>query len=333
MMNQYKNETAQIHAPAALVERTRSAVRQEEERLRKEQAGRVPEPALAPAPQAAYVDDRAYETKRSLQKWTYPLTVAAAIVLLLSVSVAVKGIRSGDFRGNAKDGAMMTQEAAGGDDTCAGAAEEMYDSVTAETGDIRASGNLTEGADNTEAAGDLAAATEDAEGAGGLTGGTDAAVAADDWTEGTDAIGAAGGLAEEMDHIGATDGAADTEAKEMERGEEAMEQTPAADAAADRAASQKKEAVQSFRHVKDDSVEIEEVDKKPGFCDHADARDVDHEGLTFRVIKEDKGWAAYVEVAGGKAYVIRAEAESLEDFIDQAYKRLVEESVSNESKS
>lgn len=317
MMNQYKNETAQIHAPAALVERTRSAVRQEEERLRKEQAGRVPEPALAPVPQAAYVDDRAYETKRSLQKWTYPLTVAAAVVVLLSVSMAMRGAGSGD---RAVDGAMITQEVAGADET--------WDGTAAETGNIEAAGDLMVGTEDAEAAGDLAVEMGDTEAAGGLTGGMDAAEAADDWTKGTDAIGAAGGLAEEMDHIGATDGAADTEAKEMERGEEAMEQTPVADAAADRAASQKKEAVQSFRHVKDDSVKIEEVNEKPGFCDHADARDVDHEGLTFRVIKEDKGWAAYVEAAGGKAYVIRAEAESLEDFIDQAYKRLVEESAS-----
>lgn len=316
-MNQYKNETAQIHAPAALVEKTRAAVRQEEERLRKEQASRVPEPALAPAPQAAYVDDGAYGTKRSLQKWTYPLTVAAAVVVLLSVSMAMRGAGSGD---RAVDGAMMTQEAAGADET--------WDGTAAETGSIEAAGDLMVGTEDAEAAGDLAVETGDAEAAGGLTGGMDAAEAADDWTEGTAAIGAAGGLAEEMDHIGATDGTADTEAKEMERGEEAMEQTSAADAAADRAASQKKEAVQSFRHVKDDSVEIEEVNEKPGFCDHAAARDVDHEGLTFRVIKEDKGWAAYVEAAGGKAYVIRAEAESLEDFIDQAYKRLVEESAS-----
>lgn len=316
-MNQYKNETAQIHAPAALVEKTRAAVRQEEERLRKEQAGRVLEPTLAPAPQAAYVDDGAYQTKRSLQKWTYPLTVVAAVVVLLSVSMAMKGTRSGN---RAVDGAMMTQEAAGADET--------WDGTAAEAGNIEAAGDLVIGTEDAEAAGDLAIETEDAEAAGGLTGGADAIEAADDWTEGTDGIGAAGSLAEEMNHIGATEGAADMEAKEMERGEEAM-QTPAADYAADRAASQKKEAVQNFWHAEDDSVKIEEVDEKPGFCDHVDARDVDHEGLTFRIIKEDKGWAAYVKAEDGKAYVIRAEDENLEDFIDQAYKKLVEESASN----
>ena len=33
MMDQYKKETAQIHAPAALLEKTKAAVRAEEERI------------------------------------------------------------------------------------------------------------------------------------------------------------------------------------------------------------------------------------------------------------------------------------------------------------
>lgn len=118
MTDQYKKETAQIHAPAALLEKTKAAVRAEEERIRKEQTARVPIPVSGL--QVSYADYVAYQKKSSLRKWTYPLTAAAAVVILFSISMAMKGI--GDSAGDRMaDGAMMAEEStAAKDETFAG---------------------------------------------------------------------------------------------------------------------------------------------------------------------------------------------------------------------
>lgn len=123
MMDQYKKETAQIHAPAALLEKTKAAVRAEEERIRKEQTARVPIPVSGS--QVSYADYVAYQKKSSLRKWTYSLTAAAAVVILFSISMAMKGI--GDSAGDRMaDGAMMAEEStAAEDETFAGMPEEM----------------------------------------------------------------------------------------------------------------------------------------------------------------------------------------------------------------
>ena len=105
MTDQYKKETAQIHAPAALLEKTKAAVRAEEERIRKEQTARVPIPVSGL--QVSYADYVAYQKKSSLRKWTYPLTAAAAVVILFSISMAMKGI--GDSAGDRMaDGALLS---------------------------------------------------------------------------------------------------------------------------------------------------------------------------------------------------------------------------------
>lgn len=136
MMEQYKNETAQVHAPAALIEKTKAAVRQEEERIRREQSAQIPAPA--PAPQVTYEDYASYRKKYSVRKWTYPLTAAAAVVILLSVSMTVKNVLPGGFMGNgaAADGAMEAPAAAeapadeaAADEACA---EEMTEGTASE---------------------------------------------------------------------------------------------------------------------------------------------------------------------------------------------------------
>ena len=119
MMDQYKKETAQIHAPAALLEKTKAAVRAEEERIRKEQTARVSIPVSEP--QVTYADYVACQKKNSLRKWT----AAAAVVILFSVSMAMRGI--GDSTGDRMaDGAMMAEESTAAEDkTFAGMSEEM----------------------------------------------------------------------------------------------------------------------------------------------------------------------------------------------------------------
>ena len=78
VMEQYHKETAQIHAPADLIRRTKEAVREEEQRIARE---RTPQ-TIAERPKRSY--GRVY-------KWALP-TAAAAILCIAIVSAGVAGI-------------------------------------------------------------------------------------------------------------------------------------------------------------------------------------------------------------------------------------------------
>lgn len=106
MMDQYKGqytkETEQIHAPAELIARTKAAMREEEARIRRElevqRAGTeysglsaVSSSGMAP------VGDKADKKEFDVRKWAYPLTAAAALLILVSVSVVMRGFKSGDM--------------------------------------------------------------------------------------------------------------------------------------------------------------------------------------------------------------------------------------------
>ena len=87
-LDQYKNETAQVHAPMDLIERTKAAVREEEERILRERTaqGKISEAAV-------YVDGVKRAKGFAAHKWAYPLTAAAALLILVSVSLTMKGIK------------------------------------------------------------------------------------------------------------------------------------------------------------------------------------------------------------------------------------------------
>ena len=98
---QYKKETEQIHAPADLIAKTKAAMRQEEVRIRRELAvqvagteskglSAVPGPVIIPA------DAKSYTKGFHVCKWAYPLTAAAALLILVSVSMMIRGLKSGD---------------------------------------------------------------------------------------------------------------------------------------------------------------------------------------------------------------------------------------------
>lgn len=70
MMNQYKNETSQIHAPADLIRRTKEAVREEEQRILRETM--QPEPVAKPK--------RSYA---KVYRWALPVAAAAAVCLVM----------------------------------------------------------------------------------------------------------------------------------------------------------------------------------------------------------------------------------------------------------
>lgn len=110
MIDQYKNETSQIHAPADLILKTKQAVREEEMRLEREKAQQG---------QNAHKQTVARQTKRDYgktYKWALPVAAAILFAVLMNVSTLMIGNR---FTKSQSDTASDT--AAGGAD--AGGAE------------------------------------------------------------------------------------------------------------------------------------------------------------------------------------------------------------------
>lgn len=273
MMDQYKNETAQVHAPTALIEKTKAAVREEEERIRRERVIQIP----ALDPQVTYADYATYQKKRSLRKWTYPLTAAAAVVILLSVSLATRGAWTSRFTKNQEtaDGAVMKKEVPAAEEE--DSAEMMESTTTDDT-----AGEMNGAADT----GSMMESAEEME---------------------SDESAMAEMVPEETENSEAP--AADSAGGDMQR-----------DMLQDKDAE--KEEVKPFRSVESGCVRVEAVEKKPDFYDNPEAEDVVYEGLTFRVIKEEEGWAAYVEAADETAYVIRGTSEELDTFLKEGHAEL-----------
>lgn len=70
MMDQYKNETSQIHAPADLIRRTKEAVREEEQRILRE----TMQPESVAKPKRSYA---------KVYRWALPVVAAAAVCLVV----------------------------------------------------------------------------------------------------------------------------------------------------------------------------------------------------------------------------------------------------------
>ena len=82
MMDQYKKETSQIHAPADLIRRTKDAVRQEEQRIAREKqesfAAEKIQSGGTVQPKRSYV---------KVYKWALPIAAAAVCLILLNIGV------------------------------------------------------------------------------------------------------------------------------------------------------------------------------------------------------------------------------------------------------
>lgn len=107
MMDQYKQETSQIYAPADLIRRTKEAMHREELRLQQAQP--------ADRPSGIHVG--------RIYRWALPVAAAAMVLILINVTSGMVGNR---FRKSASDNAPM---AAATDDTAAyeTAEEEAFD--------------------------------------------------------------------------------------------------------------------------------------------------------------------------------------------------------------
>ena len=262
--DQYKKETAQIHAPIDLIERTKAAIREEEKRLSRERE------AQEKVTETICEDEEKCAKRYPVRRWAYPLTAAAALLVLVSVSLTMKGLKD--------DG----PEASGA------AYEESADAGYAESAvlDIPAEEN---------------GGTDEMMEEGGVLEETDEAIFAEVTEGAVCAEPAAGAMAE----------AECEDAEEVEAAKEALER--------------KKEAANvSFADyaVSGDGIMIEEAERKPDFCDLPDTETHVYEGTIFLVRKEENDWIAYVETESKTGYVLRGEAENLEEFLEAGREKL-----------
>ena len=284
---QYRKETAQVHAPMDLIERTKAAVRAEEEQILRERTAQpgMRQPEMA-GPGVTYADYAKYGKTSSIRKWTYPLTAAAALLILVSVSLTMRGLKSGDmapaadtaYSGTAESGAIYEESAEFDAGFAEGVAEATVEMADEEAADMEAAVAETESAAAEAPSEDRAPAINEAQ---------KAMSAADD-----------------------TSGAGESNAakEEAKQNQETAMEDGLADMAADR-----------------DSVTMEKVEKKPAFCDLPDTKTYVYEEETFIVKKENAGWVAYVETENGAGYMFRGDMEDVEEFLEAAYEKLLKE--------
>ncbi len=344
MLDQYNRETSQIHAPADLIQKTKEAMRAEEERLQAEETPRGDSYAIGNSSAHRYAagiskDCEANAAKRRsiffygrLRKWTLPLTVAAALVILVSVSAAMRVVKSGGASSDmaAKDKTEASSPAA--DMTDAGAladealpAEEMPDvSVEAEA---PAEGMPDVSVEAEESAEEMPDVNVEAEAPA---------------EEMSDASAEAGAPAEEMldasveaeESAGAASGGI-TEASESD----AMEASEKADSDDNSAITKNEGAAQASEDAwdaeskmensvvkPDEELTITEVEKKPSVYNSSEAERISYQEVIFYVVSEEDGaYSAYARVNRSR-YVISGKAADREEFLEKAYELLEEES-------
>ena len=287
---QYRKETEQIHAPAELIARTKAAMREEEARIRREfalqGAGTESRGISAVAgPAMVLAGGRNYGKGFNVRKWAYPLTAAAALFILVSVSLMMRGLKSGDM---AMD--MGASETSGGADL---------------DGGMMAAGAAMDFEGTAEMAAAPAAEMEDmSESASAVDN------AASETAEFSESVQETAVEKAELEEARKNEGQrkfSDTE-KNM------AEDTVPAESGA-----------QSGGVAETESITIERVVKKPDFCGRPDTGKHVFEGQTFQVAEEGSGWMAYAETGDGGKYVIRGEAEDLETFLEMGYQKLLEQ--------
>lgn len=287
---QYREETAQVHAPIELIERTKAAVRAEEERILRERTAQpgIRQPEMT-NPRVTYADYAKYGKTSSLRKWTYPLTAAAALLILVSVSLTMRGLKSENapmalspaFDGTVESGAAYEESAefdAGFTEEAAEAAmptESAVEMAEEEGADLERAAGATENAAAEAPSADMAPVINETQ---------KAMSAADDTAD-----------AEESNAI----------KEEEKQNQEADREKLFADMAADK-----------------DSIIMEKVEKKPAFCDLPDTKTYVYEDETFIVRKEKAGWVAYVETENGAGYLFRGEMEDVEEFLEAGYEKM-----------
>lgn len=301
---QYKKEMEQIHAPAALIARTKAAMRAEEARIRREFPAQTAEPKTENMPAvsgqtAVPASDRNDGKRFATRKWAYPLTAAAALLILVSVSLTMKGIKSGNMDSSPAYEEMAVEmesaEMSGGEDLDAGMAAAGAAAVSegaAETADEAFADEAMPAEMDMAASPAAVAEREDL---------SDSVAAADE------------ALSEK------------SEPKESEQGEQQRKLSNAEKSLAEEEAIPADNGAQSGGAVNAENIIIEKVIKRPDFCGDSDTETRVFEGETFWIAKEENEWAAYVEIEDEGQYVIRGEAEDVETFLEAGYQKLIEQ--------
>lgn len=270
MKDQYRKETSQIHAPADLIQKTKQAMVQEEQRLSKKQ--------------------RSFA--RQIYKWALPLTAAAAVLILLSVSTVMRSVKPDSSASGMmaeseyeKDMGMQLSEA----DIAKEAAEE----------DAMLIDESPAGPDRNDMAQDyaMADAAEDA------------------------------AYPEEMNPVQNTESAMLEESAASEKSAASEESETGAGYQDMEAKKDKAEPADGRNREEaagqESAIEITGVEEEPDFYDSPDTESYLYRNLLFWLIQEDEGWTAYVSVRGDK-YVISGAIADREEFLEQAYELLVE---------
>lgn len=155
----YKEETARIHAPQSLIERTKAAVREEERRLLGEavsgeasaragrgleasmQAGKGREVESVPALEVSARAGKRCGWRFVPRRWSYALTAAAALLILTSVSFTLRGLQSGKIgsaggMSGAADADFAAQETAPAEGVAAGGLDSVAADESADAGGV-----------------------------------------------------------------------------------------------------------------------------------------------------------------------------------------------------
>lgn len=189
--NVYREETSQIHAPVDLILKTKQAVAEEEERLRKEiqiASADLSGAGMDGAESAGKKTESGWRKYCGrVPRWFLPVTAAAVFVLVMRVSVVQFSYLLADRRGGA-------DYAASAEDMSGSAWEEgSMEGMSGSAGDAGPAGGIAGSAGDESSAGDIAGSAD----GDGLAGGV---------SESADEDGLAGGIAGSADEAGLAGG-------------------------------------------------------------------------------------------------------------------------------
>lgn len=108
MIDQYKKETSQIHAPADLILKTKQAVREEEKRIQRERVQQK---------QVVQGQNTAGQTKSGYGKvyrWALPVAAAVLFAVLMKVSTMMVGTKFAEPQSGSSANTTTSDTAAGG---------------------------------------------------------------------------------------------------------------------------------------------------------------------------------------------------------------------------
>lgn len=285
---QYKKETEEIHAPADLIAKTKAAVRQEEARIQRERAAQTAGLGMQAVPAVRRTINRG----AAARKWAYSLTAVAAIFILISVSLMMRGLGKSSSDTASYELASEADSGAG-EAATEEALEEAIPEAAVETETESEAFDSVASAEETEnRTSDRAAAT----------------------------AGVADNTASDLE-TALTEGA-ESAANETERAAASKEESVSelGETEDDMWSEQEKKLADTVA----ESVTIKKVWNKPAFVNRADTELQTFEDMVFQVAQDGDGWIAYVESDTGGGYVIRGEAETMESFLEAGYRRLLE---------